>query len=97
VAAHQKGGLLGVPSGFNALDRITGGWQKSDLVILAARPGMGKTAFVVTMAKNAAVDYNKPVAIFSLEMSSLQLVKRLISSETEIAQDKIIKGNLENH
>ncbi len=97
VAAHQKGGLLGVPSGFNALDRITGGWQKSDLIILAARPGMGKTAFVVTMAKNAAVDYNKPVAIFSLEMSSLQLVKRLISSETEIAQDKIIKGNLENH
>ncbi|MFZ9451164.1 MAG: replicative DNA helicase, partial [Bacteroidia bacterium] len=52
VAAHQKGGLLGVPSGFNALDRITGGWQKSDLVILAARPGMGKTAFVLSMARN---------------------------------------------
>ncbi len=97
AAANQKDGLLGVPSGFTALDRITGGWQKSDLLILAARPGMGKTAFVVSMAKNAAVDFNKPVAIFSLEMSSIQLVKRLISSETELSQDKILKGNLENH
>ncbi len=96
-AANQQDGLLGVPSGFTAMDRITGGWQKSDLLILAARPGMGKTAFVVTMAKNAAVEFNKPVAIFSLEMSSLQLVKRLIASETEIAQDKILKGNLDNH
>ena len=97
AAGRQKDGLLGVPSGFTAMDRITGGWQKSDLLILAARPGMGKTAFVVSMAKNAAVDFNKPVAIFSLEMSSIQLVKRLISSETEIPQDKILKGNLENH
>lgn len=97
AAAAQTDGLLGVPSGFTALDRITGGWQKSDLLILAARPGMGKTAFVVTMAKNAAVEFNKPVAIFSLEMSSLQLVKRLIASETEISQDKILKGNLDNH
>jgi replicative DNA helicase len=97
TAANKTDGLLGVPSGFTSLDRVTGGWQKSDLMILAARPGMGKTAFVVTMAKNAAVEFNKPVAIFSLEMSSLQLVKRLISSETEIAQDKILKGNLENH
>lgn len=97
VASNQKEGLLGVPSGFTSLDRITGGWQKSDLLILAARPGMGKTAFVVSMAKNAAVEFNKPVAIFSLEMSSLQLVKRLISSETEIPQDKILKGNLDNH
>jgi replicative DNA helicase len=97
TAANQTDGLLGVPSGFTALDRITGGWQKSDLLILAARPGMGKTAFVVTMAKNAAVEFQKPVAIFSLEMSSIQLVKRLISSETELAQDKILKGNLDNH
>jgi replicative DNA helicase len=97
LAAQQTDGLSGVPSGFTALDRITGGWQKSDLLILAARPGMGKTAFVVTMAKNAAVEFNKPVAIFSLEMSSLQLVKRLISSETEIDQGKILKGNLDNH
>ncbi|MBK9283830.1 MAG: replicative DNA helicase [Sphingobacteriaceae bacterium] len=97
AAANKKDGLLGVPSGFLALDRITGGWQKSDLLILAARPGMGKTAFVVSMAKNAAVEWNKPVAIFSLEMSSIQLVKRLISSETELEQDKILKGNLEMH
>ncbi len=97
TAANKQDGLLGVPSGFTSMDRITGGWQKSDLHIIAARPGMGKTAFVVTMAKNAAVEFNKPVAIFSLEMSSLQLVKRLISSETEIAQDKILKGNLDNH
>ncbi len=97
IAAAQTDGLSGVPSGFTALDRITGGWQKSDLLILAARPGMGKTAFVVTMAKNAAVEFNKPVAIFSLEMSSIQLVKRLISSETEIDQGKILKGNLDNH
>jgi replicative DNA helicase len=97
TASNQVDGLSGVPSGFTALDRITGGWQKSDLLILAARPGMGKTAFVVSMAKNAAVQFKKPVAIFSLEMSSLQLVKRLISSETEISQDKILKGNLENH
>jgi replicative DNA helicase len=79
------------------LDRITGGWQKSDLIILAARPGMGKTAFVLTLARNAAIDFKKPVAIFSLEMSNMQLVKRLISSETEIHQDKILKGNLEDY
>ncbi len=97
AAANQKDGLLGVPSGFTALDRITGGWQKSDLMVLAARPGMGKTAFVISMAKNAAVEFQKPVAIFSLEMSSIQLVKRLISSETEITQDKILKGNLAMH
>lgn len=95
-AGKQKDGLLGVPSGFISLDRITGGWQKSDLLILAARPGMGKTAMVVSMAKNAAIEFNKPVAIFSLEMSSVQLVKRFISNETEISQDKILKGRLDN-
>jgi len=97
AAAHVKDGLSGVPSGFTQLDRITGGWQKSDLIILAARPGMGKTAFVLTLARNAAIDFKKPVAIFSLEMSNMQLVKRLISSETEIHQDKILKGNLEDY
>ncbi len=96
AAANQVDGLSGVPSGFIALDRITGGFQKSDLVILAARPGMGKTALVVTVAKNAAVEHNRPVAVFSLEMSCIQLVKRLISSETEIPQEKILKGNLDN-
>ncbi len=90
-------GLTGVPTGFTGLDRITSGWQKSDLMILAARPGMGKTAFVLSMARNAAVDYKKAVAVFSLEMSSLQLVTRLIASETELSISKIRKGQLESH
>ncbi|MCX8080662.1 MAG: replicative DNA helicase [Bacteroidia bacterium] len=97
ASANKKDGLLGVPSGFVELDRITGGWQKSDLIIIAARPGMGKTAFVLSLARNAAIDFNKPVAIFSLEMSSIQLVKRLISAETGIMHDKILKGNLEDY
>ena len=85
----------GVPSGIADLDRITGGWQKSDLVIVAGRPGMGKTAFVVSIARNAAIDFGKAVALFSLEMSSVQLVTRLISSESEIASEKIRKGDLQ--
>ena len=89
--------LTGVPSGFTSLDRVTAGWQKSDLVILAARPGMGKTAFVLSTARNAAVDHNQGVAIFSLEMSRIQLVNRLISSEAELGSEKIKKGNLEEH
>jgi replicative DNA helicase len=91
----KQDGLTGVASGFTDLDRMTSGWQKSDLVIIAARPAMGKTAFVLTCARNAAVDFNKPVVVFSLEMSSVQLVNRLISGETEIEQEKIRKGNLE--
>jgi replicative DNA helicase len=87
-------GLTGVASGFTGLDRITSGWQPSDLIIIAARPAMGKTAFVLTCARNAAVQFNKPVVVFSLEMSSVQLVNRLISGETEIEQEKIRKGNL---
>jgi replicative DNA helicase len=91
----KKDGLTGVPSGFTDLDRMTSGWQKSDLVIIAARPAMGKTAFVLTCARNAAVEFDKPVVVFSLEMSSVQLVNRLISGETEIEQEKIRKGTLE--
>jgi replicative DNA helicase len=91
----KKDGLTGVASGFTGLDRMTSGWQKSDLVIIAARPAMGKTAFVLTCARNAAVDFAKPVVVFSLEMSSVQLVNRLISGETEIEQEKIRKGTLE--
>lgn len=91
----KKDGLTGVASGFTDLDRMTSGWQKSDLVIIAARPAMGKTAFVLSCARNAAVDFNKPVVVFSLEMSSVQLVNRLISGETNIEQEKIRKGNLE--
>ena len=76
---------------------MTSGWQKTELIILAARPGMGKTAFVVSSLRNAAVEFNKPVAIFSLEMSSVQLVNRLISAEAEIDSEKIRKGSLAPH
>lgn len=94
---EKESSLTGIPSGFTGLDRITSGWQPSDLVIIAARPAMGKTAFVLSCARNAAVDHGKPVAVFSLEMSSLQLVNRLISGETEIRQEKLKKGTLEDH
>ena len=97
VASNQTSGITGVPSGFTELDRVTAGWQKSDLIIIAARPGMGKTAFVLSMARNAAVQFKRPVAFFSLEMSSIQLVNRLISSESEITSEKIRKGQLANH
>ncbi|HYH56485.1 MAG TPA: replicative DNA helicase, partial [Anseongella sp.] len=93
----REDGLTGVPTGFSALDRITSGWQNSDLVILAARPGMGKTAFILSAVRNAAVDFKKPVAVFSLEMSSIQLVNRLISGEAELPQDKLRKGNLASY
>ena len=93
----KKEGLSGVPSGFNKLDNITSGWQKSDLVIIAARPGMGKTAFALSMGRNIAIEHNIGIAIFSLEMSSEQLVNRLISSESEINAGKLRKGNLAEH
>ena len=93
-ASKREDSLSGVPSGFTKLDRLTSGWQNSDLVIIAARPSMGKTALVLSMARNMAVDHDKAVAIFSLEMSSLQLVNRLIVSEAEITSDKIRTGNL---
>jgi replicative DNA helicase len=92
-----ESGLTGVPSGFNALDQVTSGWQKSDMIILAARPGMGKTAFVLSMARNAAVDFKQPVAVFSLEMSSLQLVTRLMAAETELEMGKLLKGKLQDY
>ena len=96
-AKNSGSQLRGVPSGYTELDRITQGWQKSDLIILAARPSMGKTAFALNMARNAAVDFNKPIAFFSLEMSSVQLVTRLISSETSLTADKLRTGRLEEY
>ena len=90
--AQGRTGYSGVPSGFLSLDRITQGWQKSDLIILAARPSVGKTAFALNLARNAAVDHHMPVAIFSLEMSSIQLVKRLMTSESGLSADKIKGG-----
>lgn len=93
-ASKNEGNISGVPSGFHELDKITSGWQRSDLVIIAARPAMGKTAFVLSMAKNIAVNYKKPVAMFSLEMSNVQLVNRLIMNVCEIEGDKIKNGKL---
>ena len=96
-ASKREDSLSGVPSGFTKLDRITSGWQRSDLIIIAARPSMGKTALVLSMARNMAVDHKQPVAIFSLEMASLQLVNRLIVAETELPSDRIRNGRLEQY
>ncbi len=96
-AAKQEGDISGIPSGFHKLDNLTSGWQPSDLIVLAARPGMGKTAFVLSLARNIAVDYGRAVAVFSLEMAAVQLVTRLISSETQISGDKLRKGSLDTN
>ena len=90
----DKEGLSGIPSGFTALDKETGGWQNSDLIIIAARPAMGKTAFILSMARNICVDHNIPMALFSLEMASVQLITRMISSETGISSEKLRKGQM---
>lgn len=89
---ERTDGLSGVASGYTGIDKVTLGWQASDLIIIAARPAMGKTAFVLTMARNMAVDHKTPVAVFSLEMSSEQLVKRLLVSETGLSSQKIRGG-----
>ena len=94
-SAEREDGFSGVPSGFTALDNMTLGWQPSDLVIVAARPSMGKTAFVLSMARSIAVEFNMGVAFFSLEMSSVQLIKRLMVSETGLSSEKIRSGRLE--
>ena len=93
-AAKNDGSISGIPSGFHDLDKITSGWQTPDLIIIAARPAMGKTAFVLSMAKNMAVDRNIPIAVFSLEMSNVQLVNRLIMNVCEIEGDKIKTGKM---
>jgi len=94
-AAANKDGLTGVPTGYHRLDDITSGWQASDLVIIAGRPAMGKTSFALSMAKNIAADYRVPMAFFSLEMSNVQLVNRLISNVCEIQGSKILNGQLQ--
>ena len=93
-AASNTGGLTGVPSGYTKLDEITSGWQPSDLVIIAGRPAMGKTSFALSIAKNIIVDYEVPVAFFSLEMNDEQLVNRLISNVCEIPGSKVMNGQL---
>jgi replicative DNA helicase len=91
--------LTGVPTGFPTLDKTTYGWQRSDLIILAARPSVGKTAFALNLARNAAMHPTKPtaVAFFSLEMSTSQLVQRILSAESEIHLEKISRGRMEDH
>ncbi|MGK2862252.1 MAG: replicative DNA helicase [Chitinophagaceae bacterium] len=91
--------VTGVPSGFSGLDRVTYGWQNTDLIILAARPAVGKTAFALNLARNAAMHPTKPtpVALFSLEMSAGQLVQRILSAESEIWLEKIARGKMEEH
>ena len=93
-AASRSDGLSGISTGFRDLDKMTSGWQASDLVILAARPAMGKTAFALSMAKNIAIDQGIPLAFFSLEMSNVQLMNRVISNVTEIESDKLKTGQL---
>jgi replicative DNA helicase len=96
---NKSGGLTGIPSGFTKLDNITSGFQRSDLVIIAARPGMGKTALVLSLAANASLNSqpNRGIAIFSLEMSSKQLVTRMIAGQAEITGEKLKKGDLAEH
>ena len=93
----KQEGLSGISTGFEKLDRLTSGWQPSDLIIVAARPGMGKTALALSMARNVSVQKKIPVAFFSLEMSSVQLITRLISSETGLSSDKLRTGKLADH
>lgn len=90
----REEGITGVPTGFFELDKITSGWQKSDMIVVAARPGMGKTAFILSMAKNIAINFKIPIGIFSLEMSATQLIKRLIAVQCEINSSSIRAGKL---
>jgi replicative DNA helicase len=96
---HKNEDISGVPSGFPSLDRVTYGWQNTDLIILAARPAVGKTAFALNLARNAALSASKqtPVAFFSLEMSAGQLVQRILAAESEIWLEKISRGKMEEH
>lgn len=96
-AGNKPDGVSGVPSGFTSLDKITSGWQNSDLIIIAARPSMGKTAFMLSMCRNMAVEFKIPVAVFSLEMSSVQLAKRLLVAESELESEKVRSGRLADY
>ena len=93
-ASKQVDEITGIPSGFIDLDHMTNGWQRSDLIILAARPAMGKTALCLNMAANTAVDYHYPVAVFSLEMSKEQLVMRMLAAAARIDQKRLRTGQL---
>ena len=92
--SQEHTGVTGVPSGYNMLDDKTGGWQPTDLIILAARPSMGKTALALSLARNAAIDYDAPVGIFSLEMSSEQLALRLLCAEARVNMQQVRTGRI---
>lgn len=94
LAGQNQSEYSGICTGFRDLDNLTLGWQPSDLIIIAARPSMGKTAFVLSMARNISVDYGRPVALFSLEMAATQLMTRLIVAETELPSKTIRSGKL---
>ena len=95
LAHANQGGITGISSGISQLDDMTCGWQNSDLVIIAGRPAMGKTAFALSLAKNIAADQKIPMAIFSLEMSDVQLTNRLISNACRIEGKKLMSGELD--
>lgn len=97
LISQREDGLTGVPSGFTQIDRLTNGWQSSDLIVLGARPSMGKTAFTLALARNAAMDFKKGVAIFSLEMASEQLVQRVISMESGLSSSVLRHGKLKEY
>jgi len=92
---NSKGGITGVPTGFPDLDAMTSGLQPSDLILVAARPSMGKTAFALNIAQNAAIKHKIPVAIFSLEMSKEQLVQRMLCAESNVDSHKLRTGRLD--
>ncbi len=98
-AKNNQSDVTGVPTGFSALDKLTAGWQKNALIIVAARPAVGKTAFCLNLAMNAALHHEKPypVAFFSLEMGAGELVKRMLSAQTEVSMDAITKGRMQEH
>lgn len=93
-SANRKDGISGLASGFTDIDEVTSGWQASDLIIIAARPAMGKTAFVLSMARNIAIEYNNPVGLFSLEMSRVQLAERLLANVSGLDSKKLRTGQL---
>ena len=95
-AAANTTGLTGIPTGYSGLDNMTSGWQNSDLIIIAGRPAMGKTAFALSLAKNIAIDAEIPVAFFSLEMSNVQLMNRMLSNVCEVSGKKIMNGQLDD-
>ena len=97
VRKNHKGELVGISTGFSLLDQLILGWQQGDFVVIAGRPGMGKTAFLLSLLRNAAIDHQVPTAFFSLEMSSLQLINRMISASASLPSDKIKTGKLERH